>query len=110
MTVPRFSIGIDLGTTNSVLAFVPLDGEAKSEILAIPQWQTLSGVTDASVLEKTISVNRRDHSRPHRLAFGPPEQEASRFHGIAGQAGEAERKQAEPWHLQHVLQTPGTST
>src|SRR5258708_2632041 len=46
MTSPRFSIGIDLGTTNSGLAFVPLDGETKSEILAIPQWQTLSGMTE----------------------------------------------------------------
>ena len=46
MTSPRFSIGIDLGTTNSALAFVPLDGETKSEILAIPQWQTLSGMTE----------------------------------------------------------------
>ncbi|MGA7260229.1 MAG: Hsp70 family protein, partial [Stellaceae bacterium] len=46
MTSPRFSIGIDLGTTNSALAFLPLDGETKSEILAIPQWQTLSGMTE----------------------------------------------------------------
>jgi hypothetical protein len=37
--------------------------------------------------EKTISVNRRDHSRPHRLAFGPPEQEASLFHGKQKKAG-----------------------
>jgi hypothetical protein len=46
MTSPRFSIGIDLGTTNSALAFVPLEGETKSEILAIRQWQTLSGMTE----------------------------------------------------------------
>jgi hypothetical protein len=38
MPTPRFSIGIDLGTTNCALAFVPLDGEAKSEIFGIPQW------------------------------------------------------------------------
>src|SRR6185503_9957488 len=50
MTSPRFSIGIDLGTTNSALAFVPLDGETRSEILAIPQWQTVSGITDALAL------------------------------------------------------------
>lgn len=50
MTTPRFSIGIDLGTTNSALAFIPLDGEAKSEILATPQWQTLSGITEASAV------------------------------------------------------------
>jgi molecular chaperone DnaK (HSP70) len=50
MATPRFSIGIDLGTTNCALAFVPLDGEAKSEILGIPQWETLSGITESSGL------------------------------------------------------------
>ena len=50
MTTPRFSIGIDLGTTNCALAFVPLDGEAKSEMLGIPQWDTLSAVTESSSL------------------------------------------------------------
>jgi len=34
----RFSIGIDLGTTNSVLAFTPLESDAASvRVLAIPQ-------------------------------------------------------------------------
>ena len=33
----RFSIGIDLGTTNSVLAFSELEGEARSRALPIPQ-------------------------------------------------------------------------
>jgi molecular chaperone DnaK (HSP70) len=50
MPTPRFSIGIDLGTTNCALAFVPLDDEAKSEILGIPQWETLSGITESSAL------------------------------------------------------------
>jgi molecular chaperone DnaK (HSP70) len=50
MPTPRFSIGIDLGTTNCALAFVPLDGEAKSEILGLPQWETLSGITESSAL------------------------------------------------------------
>ena len=53
MTRARFSIGIDLGTTNCALAFVPLDREARSELLAIPQWETLSsndGIADTSVL------------------------------------------------------------
>ena len=35
---PTYAIGIDLGTTNSELAYLPLDQEkAKTEILAIPQ-------------------------------------------------------------------------
>jgi molecular chaperone DnaK (HSP70) len=36
MARARFSIGIDLGTTNSALAFAPLTGEARPEILPIP--------------------------------------------------------------------------
>jgi molecular chaperone DnaK (HSP70) len=50
MTAARFSIGIDLGTTNCALAFVPLTGEAKSEILEIPQWEGLSEVTEFPAL------------------------------------------------------------
>jgi molecular chaperone DnaK (HSP70) len=45
-----FSIGIDLGTSNSVLAFSPLTGEGKSEVLAVPQWDTASTVTDSFTL------------------------------------------------------------
>jgi molecular chaperone DnaK (HSP70) len=50
MTRARFSIGIDLGTTNCALAFVPLTGEAKSEVLEIPQWEGLSEVTEFPAL------------------------------------------------------------
>ena len=47
MAGARFSIGIDLGTTNSVLAFVPLAGDAKPEILSVPQWESLAGLAEA---------------------------------------------------------------
>jgi molecular chaperone DnaK (HSP70) len=50
MARARFSIGIDLGTTNCALAFVPLHGETRSEILDIPQWETLSAITEFPVL------------------------------------------------------------
>lgn len=33
----KFCVGIDLGTTNSVLAYAPLDGSAPVEILPLPQ-------------------------------------------------------------------------
>ena len=46
MAHPKFSIGIDLGTSNSVFAFSPLSGEGGSEVLAIPQWDTSSTVTE----------------------------------------------------------------
>ncbi|MGO9847944.1 MAG: Hsp70 family protein [Methylocella sp.] len=50
MAHPKFSIGIDLGTSNSVLAFSPLSGEGGSEVLAIPQWDTPSTVTESGTL------------------------------------------------------------
>ncbi|MBV8704556.1 MAG: Hsp70 family protein [Acetobacteraceae bacterium] len=50
MPQARFSIGIDLGTTNSALAFVPLLGEAKPEILLIAQWETLGSLAEAPTL------------------------------------------------------------
>jgi molecular chaperone DnaK (HSP70) len=50
MTRARFSIGIDLGTTNCALASVPLHGEARSEILGVPQWATLSAITESAAL------------------------------------------------------------
>jgi molecular chaperone DnaK (HSP70) len=46
----RFSIGIDLGTTNSALAFAPLVGEGTPEILFVPQWESLTGLTEESTL------------------------------------------------------------
>ena len=50
MTRARFSIGIDLGTTNCALAFVPLHGAAETDILGIPQWESLSQITESTPL------------------------------------------------------------
>jgi molecular chaperone DnaK (HSP70) len=46
----RFSIGIDLGTTNSALAFAPLVGEGIPEILLVPQWESLAGLVEEPTL------------------------------------------------------------
>jgi molecular chaperone DnaK (HSP70) len=46
----RFSIGIDLGTTNCALAFAPLDIDAESEILLVPQLEPRGVTADASML------------------------------------------------------------
>lgn len=46
MAQPKFSIGIDLGTSNTVLAFAPLSGDGASQVLAVPQWDTPSRVFD----------------------------------------------------------------
>ncbi len=50
MAQRRFSIGIDLGTSNSVLAYSPLSGEGATRVLEIPQWDTPSTVTEAETL------------------------------------------------------------
>src|SRR4051812_15336202 len=46
----RFSIGIDLGTTNSALAYVPLVGNEPTGALAIPQWETPATLVEAPTL------------------------------------------------------------
>jgi molecular chaperone DnaK (HSP70) len=50
MVQARFSIGVDLGTTNCALAFVPLQGDGRSEVLAVPQWATLSAIAESAAL------------------------------------------------------------
>jgi molecular chaperone DnaK (HSP70) len=50
MAPPRFSIGIDLGTTNSAMAFVPLGGDAASDVFVVPQRETVSTLVDHPTL------------------------------------------------------------
>ena len=51
MSHAKFSIGIDLGTTNCAMAFEVLDGEpSQSEVLLIPQWETLTRFSEATTL------------------------------------------------------------
>ena len=46
----RFSIGVDLGTTNSALAYVPLTGDAEPEALAVSQWESPTALVEAPTL------------------------------------------------------------
>ena len=46
----RFSIGIDLGTTNSALAYVLLGGDGRPQVLSIPQWETQETLVEAPTL------------------------------------------------------------
>ncbi len=50
MTEAKFSIGIDLGTSNSALAFCPLTSAQGSQVLAIPQWDTPTTVIESEIL------------------------------------------------------------
>lgn len=67
MTQPKFSIGVDLGTSNSVLAFTPLSGDGGAVVIAILQWDTpstmMESVTVPSFLylpEDAIAAQMRD--------------------------------------------------
>lgn len=50
MGAARFSIGIDLGTTNSAIAFVPLTLDAASEVMAVAQWESPTTLADPLTL------------------------------------------------------------
>jgi molecular chaperone DnaK (HSP70) len=51
MARPQFSIGIDLGTTNCAMAFEAFETSTpQSELFLVPQWETLTGFSEASTL------------------------------------------------------------
>jgi molecular chaperone DnaK (HSP70) len=51
MPSPKFSIGIDLGTTNCAMAFQALHGTSRSsEAFLIPQWENVTGFSEATTL------------------------------------------------------------
>ena len=50
MSAARFAIGIDLGTTNSALAYLPLDGDARPEPLPVQQWETPDSLVEVPTL------------------------------------------------------------
>ena len=64
MTTPRFAVGIDLGTTHSVLAYAPIDDEgARVRTLAVPQRVGLGEVESLSLLPSFLYVPT-DAERP----------------------------------------------
>src|SRR6516225_8847285 len=50
MSAARFSIGIDLGTTNSALAYAPLNDDTPPETLPIQQWETPETLVEVPML------------------------------------------------------------
>ncbi len=67
----RYSIGIDLGTTNCALASVPLGAEdARSEVVPISQWESASQLSEATTLPSFL--------------YRPPEGEAGQLKGKGG--------------------------
>jgi len=86
MAHPKFSIGIDLGTTNCAMAFEELDGNhPHSEVFLISQWESLTGFSEAATLPSFLYL--------------PQEQEAAQIFGPATERqewipGRLARKQA----------------
>lgn len=75
MAVPKFSIGIDLGTTNCAMSFVALDVEnAVSEVFSIPQWESTEQLTESNTLPSFLYL--------------PTGAEAAQLHS-AGKSGDA---------------------
>ena len=51
MSRAKFSVGIDLGTTNCAIAFVPLEEKGSpSEIFPVPQWETTIALSESPIL------------------------------------------------------------
>jgi molecular chaperone DnaK (HSP70) len=48
---PRYTIGIDLGTTNSVLAWIDSgDPGARPQVLPVPQWESQAAAVESEIL------------------------------------------------------------
>lgn len=54
MAAARYSIGIDLGTTNSAMAYVPLEGNTPTEPFVVSQWDTPTSLIDDAIVPSFI--------------------------------------------------------
>ena len=89
MARAKFSIGIDLGTTNCAMAFEALDGaDSRTQVFAIPQWEKPGdavGVRDAAVVPLSAGGARGGGARRRRVGAGAFRAEAGG--GAAGARG-----------------------
>ena len=75
MATAKFSIGIDLGTTNCAMAFEALDSNnSHNEVFSIPQWETLTGFSEATTLPSFLYLPQ-EHEAAHILGQGTGRQE-----------------------------------
>ncbi|MEO0036025.1 MAG: hypothetical protein RLZZ501_2048 [Pseudomonadota bacterium] len=54
MTPPRYAIGIDLGTSNSALAYAELDKDGPAEVLAVAQWDADGRSVESDTLPSAL--------------------------------------------------------
>ncbi len=78
---PRFSIGIDLGTTNSVLAYAPLDAAAATSlVLPVPQWGSPAALVERATLPSFLYLPEEEVRRQMRGgALAPDEWVVGQF-------------------------------
>ena len=65
----RFVVGIDLGTTNSVVAYAPVDGEGEIRVLSIPQLTAPGTVEAASQLPSFLYLPAEGELTPAAMAL-----------------------------------------
>ncbi|MEO6785025.1 MAG: Hsp70 family protein, partial [Chthoniobacteraceae bacterium] len=81
MAHAKFSIGIDLGTTNCAMAFESLDGaDTRTQVFAIPQWEKPGALSEFATLPSFLYL--------------PAEHEAAELGGAGWVPGRFARKQA----------------
>jgi molecular chaperone DnaK (HSP70) len=75
MASAKFSIGIDLGTTNCAMAFAALDSNnPHNELFPIPQWETLTGFSEAATLPSFLYLPQEQEAA-HTPGQGTERQE-----------------------------------
>ena len=63
MAPPKFSIGIDLGTTNCAMAFEGLGtASPQREVFLVPQWETATRFSEASTLPSFLYLLSQDEA------------------------------------------------
>jgi molecular chaperone DnaK (HSP70) len=63
MARPKFSIGIDLGTTNCAMAFEALESnQSRSEVFLVSQWETLTGFSEAATLPSFLYLPQENEA------------------------------------------------
>ena len=77
---PQYSLGIDLGTTNSVLAYAPLDAERPQvEVLSIPQLVAAGTVEARTMLPSFLYLGLEQEAAGG--AFDVPWEAGRQFRG-----------------------------
>ena len=80
MSKARYSIGIDLGTTNCALGYAPLEEDASaSQILPVSQWDSAETLVESDALPSFLYFPLEEEAKQIRGTRGDSEWIAGRF-------------------------------